>query len=82
MAFPRSRTSQISAIVPAPTACTLAAAPPPRMRITISMPILVDMAERMFQSKKRVKEMRYIVRRPTDSENDDHQRGNIDMESM
>lgn len=82
IAFPRSCTSQMSAIVPAPTACTLAAAPPPRTRITISIAILSDMAARIFHSRKRVKDVRYIVRRPRVSEKDDHQRGNIDIESM
>ena len=72
----------MSAIVPAPTACTDAEAPPPRIRITISMAIEVLTAEMIFQSAKRAKEMRYIVRLPRVSEKEDHQRGKMDMESM
>jgi len=48
----------MSAMVPAPTACTEAEAPPPRIRITINMPIEVLTAEIMFQSTKRAKEAR------------------------
>ncbi len=58
MALPRSRTSHMSAMVPAPTACTLAAAPPPKIRMTISMAMLFDTAARMFHNRKRVNETR------------------------
>lgn len=58
MARPRSRDSQISAIVPAPTAWTLAEAPPPQMRKTMSMAMLVLTALRTEKMAKRVKEMR------------------------
>jgi len=46
------------------------------------MAILVDTAASMFHNKNKAKETRYIVRRPRVSENDDHQRGNIDMLSI
>lgn len=48
----------------------------------ISMPIEVLSAETMFQSAKRAKEVKYMVRRPRVSEKEDHQRGKIDMLSM
>ena len=82
IALPRSLTSQTSAIVPAPTACTLAAAPPPSTRMMISMAMSFDTAERMLNSKNSVNDVRYMVRRPRVSENEDHQSGNIDMESI
>ena len=82
MALPRSLTSQISAIVPAPTACTEAAAPPPRTRMIISMPMDVEIAEMIFHRVNSANETRYIVLRPSVSEKEDHQRGNIDMASI
>lgn len=57
MARPRSCDSQISAMVPAPTACTEAEAPPVKIRKTISIAMLVDTAETMAKMRKRAKEM-------------------------
>ena len=48
----------------------------------INMAISVATAPRMFQMTKSVKDTRYIVRRPTVSENDDHQSGPTDMASI
>jgi hypothetical protein len=48
----------MSAMVPAPTAWTDAEAPPPRIRITISIAIEVLIAEMMFQRVKRAKDTR------------------------
>jgi hypothetical protein len=72
----------MSAIVPAPTAWTDAAAPPPSILMTISMPIDVLTAEITLHNTKRVKETIYMVLRPKVSENDDHHNGNIDMLSI
>jgi hypothetical protein len=72
----------MSAIVPAPTAWTDAAAPPPRILITISIPIDVLIAEITLHIIKRVNEIKYIVLRPKVSENDDHHNGKIDMLSI
>src|ERR1700709_261779 len=82
MARPRSFGSQISAIVPAPTACTEAAAPPPSIRITISMPIEEEMAATILHIVNRKNETKYMVRRPSVSEKEDHQSGNIDILSI
>lgn len=58
IARPRSRGSQMSAMVPAPTAWTDAEAPPPQIRNTMSMAMLVLMADRTEKMVKRVNEMR------------------------
>lgn len=58
IALPLSLTSHISAMVPAPTACTEAAAPPPSILITMSIPIDVETAETMFQIVKSAKDVR------------------------
>lgn len=50
--------------------------------MTTSIAMLVDTAERMANIVNSVKEMMYIVRRPTVSENELHHSGNIDMASM
>lgn len=57
MARPRSCDSQMSAMVPAPTACTEAEAPPVKMRKTMSMAMLVETAATMAKMRKRAKEM-------------------------
>ena len=36
----------------------------------------------MLNSRNRANDVRYIVRRPRVSENEDHQSGNMDMESI
>jgi hypothetical protein len=41
---------------PAPTACTLAAAPPDSVRITISIAMLVETAERMANRTNKIKD--------------------------
>jgi hypothetical protein len=46
----------MSAMVPAPTAWTDAEAPPPRMRMTMSMAMLALRADRTEKTVKRVKE--------------------------
>lgn len=80
--MPLSLTSQISLIVPAPTACTLAAAPPLNVRITINTVILLASALKIANNTKSPNETIYIVRRPTLSLNELHHKGNIDMLSM
>lgn len=57
MARPRSKTCQMSAMVPAPTAWTLALAPPPRIRMAMSIPMLVLTALRAEKTTKRANEM-------------------------
>ena len=52
------------------------------IRMTISMAMSVDIAARTLNIKKRVKDARYIVLRPRVSENEDHQSGKMDMESI
>jgi hypothetical protein len=58
MALPLSKDSQISAMVPAPTAWTLAEAPPAQIRNTMSMGMLVLTAHRMDEMTKRAKDAR------------------------
>ena len=58
IARPRSFTSQRSAIVPAPTACTDAAAPPLSIRITISIAIEFDIAPKQAKTVKMAKDVR------------------------
>ena len=82
IALPLSRTSHMSAMVPAPTAWTLAAAPPPRTRITINIAILVDRADKTLKIRNNENETRYIVLLPDVSEKLLHQRGKMDMLSM
>lgn len=82
IAWPRSLVSHTSATVPAPTACTAAAAPPLSTRITINMDIDVDSAARICQTTSSVNDAMYTVRRPAVSLKDDHHSGNIDMASM
>ena len=72
----------MSAIVPAPTACTLAAAPPARIRIVMSIAMLRDSAHSMLNTRNKENDEIYMVRRPSVSENDDHHRGNMDVESI
>jgi hypothetical protein len=72
----------MSAILPAPTACTLAAAPPDRTRKTINMEMLVLIAERIAKRTKRINEAMYIVLLPNLSEKEDHHNGKMDMLSM
>lgn len=69
-------------MVPAPTACTDAAAPPDRTRKTISMAMLLLMAERMANTTKSMNELMYIVRLPSRSEKELHHKGKMDMLSM
>lgn len=57
--------------MPAPTAWTEADAPPPRIRIAISIPIFVLIALNTENTTKRLNEMMYIVRRPNFSEKED-----------
>jgi hypothetical protein len=47
----------MSAIVPAPTACTEADAPPPKIRMAMSMPTLVLTALSTEKTTKRLKDM-------------------------
>ena len=44
--------------------------------------MFVETADKMLQTTNNVKDERYTVRRPSVSENEDHQRGKIDMLSM
>ena len=53
-----------------------------RIRMTISMAMSVDIAARTLNTKNRVNDARYIVLRPRVSENEDHQSGKMDMESI
>jgi hypothetical protein len=72
----------MSAIVPAPTAWTEAADPPDKTRIIINMVMELLSAAAMFHIVKDAKETMKMVRRPSVSENEDHHRGNILMDSM
>lgn len=58
IACPLSRTSHKSAILPAPTACTEAAAPPVNILITISIGIDTLTAEAIEKITKSVNEVR------------------------
>jgi hypothetical protein len=69
-------------MVPAPTAWTDAAAPPPSILMTMSMPIEMLTAEATLNTTKRANDIKYIVLRPNVSENDDHHNGKIDMLSI
>lgn len=82
IAFPLSLVSHISAKVPAPTACTEAAAPPDKIRMTTNMLMLTDIAAKIVQITNNKKETRYTERRPLVSEKEDHQRGKIPRASM
>jgi hypothetical protein len=46
------------------------------------MAIEVEMAAMMFHNVNSAKETKYMVRRPSVSENEDHQSGNIDILSI
>lgn len=72
----------MSAIAPAPTAWTDAAAPPENVRKTISIAIFVETAAKALKSTKRLKETIYIVLLPLVSEKLDQNSGKIPMESM
>jgi succinate dehydrogenase/fumarate reductase flavoprotein subunit len=72
----------MSAIVPAPTACTDAAAPPESIRITTSIPMVCDTALSTANKMNNRKETRYTVLRPDASEKADHHNGNIAMLNM
>ena len=48
----------------------------------MSIAIELEMAQRELKTTKRLKETRYIVRRPSLSLNDDHHSGNMDILSM
>lgn len=69
-------------MVPAPTACTDADAPPLNIRITMSMAIESEMALRMLKMVTRQKDTKYMVRRPSLSLKDDHHSGKMDMLNM
>lgn len=72
----------MSAMVPAPTACTEAAAPPDKTLHATNMPMFTLVADKILNTRNKAKEDIYIVRRPSVSEKDDHHRGKIDMLSM
>jgi hypothetical protein len=72
----------MSAMVPAPTTWTDPEAPPLSMRKTVSIVIEGEIAARTLKTIYKENEMRYIVRRPYISLNEDHQSGNIDKLSM
>ena len=48
----------------------------------MSMAIDLDLAQRILKATKRVKDVKYIVRRPSLSLKDDHHNGKMDMLSM
>jgi hypothetical protein len=80
--LPLSIGIHISAITPAPTACTDAAAPPHNILITVSIAIDVERAERIAKAIKRTKDIKKILRRPKTSEKEDHHIGAMAMLSM
>lgn len=48
----------------------------------MSIAIEVETADRTLNTAKRTKDIRYMVRRPSVSLNDDHHKGKMDMLSM
>jgi len=69
-------------MVPAPTACTDAAAPPASNLMTMSIGIEVLTAAATDQIVNSAKDVRYIDLRPKVSENEDHHRGKIAIPSI
>lgn len=81
MARPLSMGFQISDSVPAPTAWMEPAAPPERIRVTISIEMELDTAETAVKTTKKANDSKSTVRRPKTSEKPDHQMGKIARES-
>lgn len=72
----------MSAIEPAPTACTDAAAPPDSVLTTMSIAMLFDTADKIAKTTKRMNDAMYIVLRPSRSLKLDHHSGKTAMLNM